>query len=285
MPMDDRSGFDALRRGFAEELRTAYGLRHDRLVTALATVPRQHFLPPGPWLVRGEGDPGAVTTPDDDPRHLYRNVSVAVDTSRQQFNGAPGVVASWIDAVDPRLGDRVLHVGCGPGYYTAILAACVGDSGTVTALEVDDGLAAQARRNLESHVNVRVGDGNLHQLSADAYDVALLSAGLSHPPTQLLDAMAPGGRLVVPLTATFPQMGTLGKGLVCRFERSAGSRDFSVQRLSFVMIYSAVGWRDDRMNDALGRALMRGTAPTRLRREPHAPSPDCWLHGEGFCLA
>ena len=261
------------------------GLRSARLIEALATVPRERFLPSGPWIVRGEGDPRAVPTLDDDPRHIYRNVSVVIDAERQLFNGAPGVVASWIDAANPRPGDRALHVGCATGYYTAILAACVGDAGAVTALEVDQQLAARARRNFENDATVSVRNENLQQLVAEAYDVALLSTGLSHPPAELLDAMAPGGRIVLPLTATFPQMDTLGKGLVFRLERAAESSDFSVQRLSFVMIYSALGVRDDRMNDALGRALMRGTAPTRLRRDPHDASPECWLHGDGFCLA
>ena len=281
--MGDQSALNHVRRTFAEELRVSCGLTSARLIGALATVPRERFLPPGPWIVRGEGDPRAVATPDDDPQHLYRNVSVAIDAERHLFNGAPGVVASWIDAAKPRPGDRALHVGCATGYYTAILAECVGD-GAVTALEVDEELAARARRNLGNYANVSVQNANLQQLSAEAYDIALLSAGLSHPPTELLDVMAPGGRIVLPLTATFPQMGTLGKGLVFRLERAAESSDFSVQRLSFVMIYSAVGVRDDRMHDALGQALMRGTAPTRLRRDPHDASPECWLHGDGFCL-
>jgi protein-L-isoaspartate(D-aspartate) O-methyltransferase len=179
----------------------------------------------------------------------------------------------------------VLHVGSGSGYYTAILAACVGDSGSVTALEVDDDLAAQARRNLEEHSNVSVRGGDELRFAADAYDAVVVSAGLSHPPTELLDAVAEGGRLIVPLTATFPQMGSLGKGLVFRLERVPHSRDFTLQKLSFVMIYSAIGWRDDRMNDTLGRAMMRGTVPTRLRRDRHEASPECWLHAEDFCLA
>jgi protein-L-isoaspartate(D-aspartate) O-methyltransferase len=284
-PMSEQPGVDVVRRTFAEELRVCGGLACERLIAAFATVPRERFLPPGPWIVRGEGDPRGVPTPDDDPRHVYRNVSVALDAERQLFNGAPGVVASWIDAASTRPGDRVLHVGCATGYYTAILAACVGDDGSVTALEVDEDLAARARRNLENHSKVSVRDGNLRQLPADAYDVALVSAGLSHPPSELLDALAPGGRIVLPLTATIPQMGTLGKGLVFRLERLTNSRDFTVQRLSFAMIYSAVGVRDDRFNATLGRALMRGTAPARLRRDPHDASPECWLHGEGFCLA
>ena len=278
------ASLDSIRHAFAEELRVSGGLTSEPLIAAFATVPRERFLPPGPWIVRGEGEPRAVPTPDDDPRHVYRNVSVALDAERQLFNGAPGVVASWIDAANPRPGDRVLHVGCATGYYTAILAACVGEAGSVTALEVDADLAARARRNLEHRSNVSVWDGTLRQLS-DAYDVALVSTGLSHPSPELLDAIAPGGRIILPLTATFPQMGTLGKGLVLRLERVASDRDFTVQQLSFVMIYSAVDVRDERMNESLGRALMRGTAPTRLRRDRHDAAPECWLHGAGFCFA
>ena len=279
------ASLDGIRHAFAEELRVSGGLTSEPLIAAFATVPRERFLPPGPWIVRGEGEPRAVPTPDDDPRHVYRNVSVALDAERQLFNGAPGVVASWIDAANPRPGDRVLHVGCATGYYTAILAACVGEAGSVTALEVDADLAARARRNLEHRSNVSVWDVTLRQLSADAYDVALVSTGLSHPSPELLDAIAPGGRIILPLTATFPQMGTLGKGLVLRLERVASDRDFTVQQLSFVMIYSAVDVRDARMNESLGRALMRGTAPTRLRRDRHDAAPECWLHGAGFCFA
>ena len=187
--------------------------------------------------------------------------------------------------MQPREGDRVLHVGCGAGYYSAVLAACVGNSGSVTALEVDADLAAQARRNLMNRSNVSVRDADLQQLPAGVFDIAIVSAGLSHPPAALLDAIAPGGRIVLPLTATFPQMGPLGKGLVFRLERASSGPDFTVQRLSFVMIYSAVGLRDDRMNEALGTALMRGTSPARLRRDPHDASAECWLHGDGFCLA
>jgi protein-L-isoaspartate(D-aspartate) O-methyltransferase len=96
--MGDQPDLNHVRRMFAEELRFSCGLTSARLIDALATVPRERFLPPGPWIVRGEGDPRAVVTPDDDPQHIYRNVSVAIDAERQLFNGAPGVVASWIEA-------------------------------------------------------------------------------------------------------------------------------------------------------------------------------------------
>jgi protein-L-isoaspartate(D-aspartate) O-methyltransferase len=54
---------------FAEDVRRRANVQTAALVEALATVPREGFLPPGPWTVRGGG--GAHTTPDADPRHLY----------------------------------------------------------------------------------------------------------------------------------------------------------------------------------------------------------------------
>src|SRR6185436_12766462 len=71
------------RQVYAEDIQTCFNIRSDRLVAALAAVPREQFLPPGPWTIVGEGDyrsggrPRA--TPDADPRHVYHNVSIALD--------------------------------------------------------------------------------------------------------------------------------------------------------------------------------------------------------------
>ena len=58
-----------------------------------------------------------VTT-DADPRRLYHNVLVAIDPARKLNNGQPTAVITWLDALDPRPGDRVVHVGAGVGYYS-----------------------------------------------------------------------------------------------------------------------------------------------------------------------
>jgi len=65
------------RRFFAEEIQPIANLQSAGLVEALATVPRQQFLPPGPWLIRSESDFGGPSrqTPDGDPRHVYHNLS------------------------------------------------------------------------------------------------------------------------------------------------------------------------------------------------------------------
>jgi protein-L-isoaspartate(D-aspartate) O-methyltransferase len=276
------------RRFFAEELQACYNLRTPGLVEALAAVPREQFLGPGPWMFQGEGDmaTGPRQTPDADPKHVCHNVSVAIDLSRRLFNGAPGVVSMAIDALALRPGDRVMHLGCGLGYYTALLARIVGPHGHVCALEVDETLAGEAKANLSAEPNVDVRRGNGTEPIEGRLDAMLVNAGLTLPPDAWLDAIVVGGRLVMPVTSTPPQMGTIGKGLMVAATKTSDV-SFDARMLSMVAIYSAIGLRDEALNEAIGKALMRGpfVPLKRLRRDPHEPSPACWLHGPTMCLS
>jgi protein-L-isoaspartate(D-aspartate) O-methyltransferase len=114
----------------------------------------------GRGRIRSEADLGAPPrqTSDDDPRHVYHNLAVAIDASRQLFNGAPSLVSLCIERLALRPGQRVLHVGCGLGYYSALMAHCVGPRGRVVAVDVDTGLAAEARTKLAPLPWVEVGD-------------------------------------------------------------------------------------------------------------------------------
>jgi protein-L-isoaspartate(D-aspartate) O-methyltransferase len=276
------------RRFFAEEIEALCGLRTSALVEAFATVPRERFLPPGPWVIRSETDYFAGTprkTPDADARRVYHNVAIAIDAERQLFNGAPSLLGSCIDRLAIQPADRVLHIGCGPGYYSALMAGCVGPRGRVVAIEVDEPLAAAARRNMAAlpQVEVRLGDGT--SIGDERFDAILINAGVTHPQAAWLDALNPDGRLILPLTATIPAMGPIGKGpLLLLTKRDA---DFDARLVTVVAIYSAVGLRDAAMNEQLGKALLRGQYPafTRLRRDLHDESPGCWLHGTDFCLS
>jgi protein-L-isoaspartate(D-aspartate) O-methyltransferase len=275
----------ARRRFFAEEIQAVAGLKNAALVEALATVPREAFLPGGPWVVQGDMS-GARPTPDGDPRHVYHNYSVAIDPERQLFNGAPALVAGVIDVLGVAAGMRVLHVGAGLGYYSAILAHITGPSGRVLALEVDKELAAQAQANTSgmSWLEIRAGDATA--VFDETFDAILISTGVTHPQPAWLDALADGGRLIVPLTAVIPAMGPVGKGVMVLVTRRAGS-EFAARTLTFVAIYSGIGLRDDALNEQLGRALMHTPFPRliRLRRDSHGPEAACWLHGTGFCLS
>jgi protein-L-isoaspartate(D-aspartate) O-methyltransferase len=274
------------RRFFAEEVEIACGLRTHALVNAFATVERERFLGPGPWLLKGaDGDflGQARQTPDADPRRVYHNVAIALDPARQLFNGQPGTIAAWIDHLALESGQRVVHIGAGTGYYTAILAECVGPTGRVVAFEADEALAARARGNLADVAHVQVLHGDATHVDGPV-DAILVNAGATHPLDAWLDALAPSGRLVVPITFAFG--GTpIAKGVVSLITRH-GDDSFEARAIGFVAIYAAVGVREEALNDRIGKALQSNPMPrfTGLRRDAHESTSSCWLHGERFCL-
>ena len=296
--MNTSSDLDLRRRFFAEELEAVCKLRSPRLVDAFAHVARETFLPPGPWTVMADSDfmmPGQSpvqartrTTADADPARVYHNITVAIDPARTLFNGQPGTLAAWIDALDLAPGGRVLHIGAGTGYYTAIMAHCVGRSGRVVAFEVDETLAAQARTNLASMpwVDVRHGDA-ASAIEGESFHAILVNAGVTHPLTWWLDALAAGGRMILPLTGTMPGMGTIGKGMVLVVTNEGA--ELHARTLAMVAIYSAIGLRDEDMNARLGKALMTGPmqwmAIKKIRRDAHEAASTCWLHSDAFCVS
>jgi protein-L-isoaspartate(D-aspartate) O-methyltransferase len=285
------------RRFFAEEIESVAKLRTPALVDAFASVPRERFLPPGPWMVLSETDwaasfaaPAVRHTPDADPARVYHNIVVAIDPERRLFNGQPGTLGAWIDLLELRPGQRALHVGAGLGYFTAVMAHCVGSTGCIVAYEVDPDFAAQARANLASLecVEVRRGDASEAGRAGERFDAILINAGVTHPLPQWLDALTPGGRMVLPITASMGPAGpTLSKGVV--FLVVKGGAAMTARAASVVAIYSAIGLRDDSMNDALNKAMMAGPMKWQgvkhLRRDAHDPGASCWFHTPGFCLS
>ena len=186
-----------IRRYYAEEIAACCNLGSDALVEALASVPRERFLDAGPWLIRGsDADLGAPArlTHNGDPRHVYHNVAIAIDPARMLFNGQPGTLALWIDALQLKPGESVLHIGCATGYYSALMAQVVGPAGKVTAIDVDARLAERAKENLLTlpWVEVREADGTIGL--PENLDAILINAGVTHPLPVWLDALRDGDR-------------------------------------------------------------------------------------------
>ncbi len=281
MPLDMRRQF------YAEEIAAISNVRSAAVIDALATVPRERFLPPGPWTVRGEADFLAASrrTADSDPRHVYHNYAIAIDEGRQLFNGAPGLLSMLIDRLELKPGDRAMHVGAGTGYYTAILAQCVGSQGRVAGLEVDEALATEARANLSSMPWVDVRRGDATNIDDEPFDAILVNAGVTHPLDGWLRALAENGRIILPLTVAMNSQ--IGKGLLVLATRLAGDASFDARVLGFVAIYNAVGLRDDAVAKQLGAALARNPFPPlkHLRRDSHEAGASCWMHGSGWCLS
>jgi protein-L-isoaspartate(D-aspartate) O-methyltransferase len=221
------------------------------------------------------------STDDDDPSHVYHDVLIALDESRGINNGQPSLWAYLFDHLDLIPGEHVLHLGCGTGYYTAIIAELVGSAGLVTAVEIDATLAQRARAALADWPQVRLiqadGAGN----SFEPVDAIVVSAGATHPQPSWLEALRPGGRLLFPMTtlrdgpgATLLVNRRTEEGLAARFLCRAGFIDFQ-------------GARDAATSRRLAAALRRdrGTAVNSLRRDTHGKDETCWLHGKGWCLS
>jgi protein-L-isoaspartate(D-aspartate) O-methyltransferase len=281
--MDD---LQQVRLSFARQIQRLGNIRSSGLIDGLATVPREEFMGPGPWKIMHAAEiaQGYRLTPDDDPRHLYENVLVALDERRRLNNGEPLGLLLFLDTLTLSAGERFLHIGCGVGYYTAVARHALGSQGAVVAVELDRALAARAERHLQPYANVRVvaGDGTREHFGA--FDAIFVNAGCTRAEPLWLDQLTVGGRLLVPLTVGLPGMPGIGAGwmlLVTRLEAGYAARFTSP-----VGIFHCEGARSADGETALSQALSRGNRASvgRLRRDVHEPGPNCWLHSREVCL-
>ena len=275
---------------YAQEVRFTANLMTPGLVEAFAKVPRENFLGPGPWqLGSAQGRAEAVGLEQlsyvtvEDPRDIYHNVVVSLDRAKDINNGQPGSLGSWIDSLGLKRGERVYHLGCGVGYYTAIIAEVVGAEGKVVGLELQAELAERAQQNLASYAHVKVEPGDGAVFDPGDCDAMLVNCGVTHPQLIWLDRLREGGRLVVPFTV--PMNATIGQGMMVKIVRSGGA--YSAELVSPVAIYSGGKLRDAGLEPQILKGLKSGglLKLKSLRRDLHEPGETCVVHGRGVCLS
>jgi protein-L-isoaspartate(D-aspartate) O-methyltransferase len=280
---------EEVRRFFAEEIHYFANVKNPALVAAFQSVPREKFVGPGPWKI---GLTGFVETPDADPRHVYHNLPISLDESRNLNNGQPGALAVWIDALELKTGERVYHLGGGVGYYDAILAEVVGRTGAVLVTEVDTDLAARAQGNLANYANVTVHAVDGSEFDPGDCDAILINAGCTHLDPCWLDRLRDGGRLMVPLTikTEVPGMASerqanLGAGRMVKVVRHGHS--FTAAAHSPIAIFSCTSMRDAESEANLRKAMGKGLIAKlqSVRRDPHQPDETCVLHRNDVCLS
>jgi len=163
---------------------------------------------------RGVKDTAVLKAMRQVPRHLFVPVSYAPQAywdgplaiGHGQMISQPYIVAFMAEALRMRGDDRVLEIGTGSGYQTAVLAQLARD---VFSIEIVKPLAERAAAKLKNlgyaNVQVRVGDGYQGWPEHAPYDAILVSAAPDHIPQPLLDQLAVGGRMILPLGKKFSQ--------------------------------------------------------------------------------
>ncbi len=172
--------FGAVRRSMVESQLRARGVKDERVLDAMARVPRHEFAP----------EPYRSQAYEDHPLPIGEGQTIS----------QPYIVALMLEALALSPSDRVLEVGTGSGYVTALLAEL---AARVFSVERHASLADSARDLLArlgyANVKVIVGDGSEGFAEAAPYDAMIVSAAAGEIPHALLAEMAEGGRLIIPV--------------------------------------------------------------------------------------
>jgi protein-L-isoaspartate(D-aspartate) O-methyltransferase len=215
----DRPDFEAARERMVARQIRARGIGDERLLATMQTVPRHAFVP------------------SSHLRSAYEDQPLPIGEG--QTISQPYIVAAMTDALSLTGTERVLEVGAGSGYQAAVLSRLARE---VIAIESQPGLIEAARMRLADlgYTNVRIeeGDGSAGWPPDAPYDAILVAAAAPSVPPPLVEQLADGGRLVIPVGAPDEQE-------LLRIQKTAnGIARKSICGCRFVPLLGRYGWPD-----------------------------------------
>ena len=210
--------YSVARRRMVEQQIAERGVVDQQVLDVMLTVPRHLFVEPG---LQG---------------HAYTDASLPI--GEKQTISQPFMVASMTAALGLMGGERILEIGTGSGYQTAILSRLVKRVYSIERINV---LAARARKVLDhlqmSNINIKIGDGTIGWKDQAPFDGILVAAGSPDIPSEYLDQLDVGGKLVLPV-------GDRKEQTLVRIVRLADGR-FQREKLMgcrFVPLIGEQGW-------------------------------------------
>lgn len=206
-----------LRRAMVDDQIRRRGIGSPRLLEVLSRVPRHLFVPP------------------DLAGHAYEDRALAI--GHAQTISQPYMVAAMTEGLELAGAERVLEIGTGSGYQAAVLAELARE---VITVEKNESLAETARERLArlgyGRIQVVLGDGTLGWPRGAPFDAILVAAAAPAVPPPLVQQLAEGGRLVLPV-------GSAEKQMLERIRKSADrAREEKLFACQFVPLRGRYGW-------------------------------------------
>ena len=178
--------FGRQRHQMVEQQLKARGIKDERLLAAMARVPREEFVPA------------------DERGDAYEDGALPIGFD--QTISQPYIVAFMTEQLRLRPSDRLLEIGSGSGYQAAVLAELVADVYTIDIIEP---LAKTAEATLQrlgyKNVHIKVGDGYKGWLEEAPFDAIIVTCAPEKIPQPLVDQLRDGGRMVIPVGERFAQ--------------------------------------------------------------------------------
>jgi protein-L-isoaspartate(D-aspartate) O-methyltransferase len=215
MPQD----FAWAREKMVQEQLVARGIKNPKILQAMRKIPRHLFV-----------DPGLA-------KRAYEDSALPIGD--KQTLSQPYMAARMTEALDLQENERVLEIGTGSGYQTALLAELCFN---VFSVEKIRPLSRKARALLDrlgyQNIALHVGDGTIGWSEHAPYDGIIVTAGAPELPKPLLEQLSPGGRLVIPIG------NEQGQALVRVTRKESGFASDQLGECRFVKLLGKYGWRD-----------------------------------------